>query len=159
MKMKYLYEYRFVLVVLAVILLLTIARSIPGDHFRSGAERNAMPALQGYNLVSKDSPLINAPGALMLTLGTGSYGKLNKDVETINIQPAELTERTLLSKVRKSYGPVIIVSGDMFEASAAWMILAQEGISDLYILEESNERGSFKYQFKTFPEINSPKGE
>jgi hypothetical protein len=152
MEMKYIFEYRFVIAILSVILILTVARTVSGDHFRNGAERNAEPAFDDTNLITLDE-LGEEPGeSLFLNLGMTVDNEFLNEVEAIDVRPGDITDRSLIRKIRRYGGQVVIVSDDLSVSASAWMILAQKGINDLYILEESNEWGSFKYQFNPVQE-------
>lgn len=148
MKMKFISEYRIVAAVLLPLLVLAAARSLTGDHFRNGAERNALTALNGTNLVSPAALKDDMPEALLIILDGNAESESLIDRRTISLKPGEIADKQVIKTIKRENGPVILVSGDRSLVAASWMILAQKGVRNLYILTDSNDWGQFKYEFR-----------
>jgi hypothetical protein len=126
--MKILKRYSFLLYVLLPVMALIMLRYLPGDHFHPGTRHNATPALNGENILNSDS-LEDMPGDIhLLKVGAGSDADL---------QPGDLHDRSRIRRLKKLSGKIVLVSDNPSDSAIAWMILAQQGVRDLYIVTDN----------------------
>ncbi|MCA1756165.1 MAG: hypothetical protein LC649_01750 [Bacteroidales bacterium] len=137
--MRILKRYSFLLYVLLPVIALIMLRYLPGNHFHPGARKNATPALTGENLVSRDSIEFLGGDILVLTALTG---------EKADLQPSDLHERREVRRLKKFKGKIVLLSENPSEAAMAWMILAQQGVRDLYIATDIGSGRELKYKFR-----------
>jgi len=156
MKTGYIYEYRFVIAVLAIIVGFSVARTVSGNHFRNGAERNAAPAFDGTNLVTMEEMAEKKAGALIINMGMAADNEFLNDMETLNLVPGDINNRDLIRKIKRSAVPVVLVSDEPSLSAAAWMILAQKGVRDIYIMADRSDWNRFKYEFRPGESVSSP---
>jgi hypothetical protein len=126
--MKIVKRYSFLLYVLLPVIALIMLRYLPGNHFHPGARNNATPALTGENLISRDSMESLAGEVLLLRVGKGGEADL---------QPGDLYDRSGIRRLKKFSGNIVLVSENPSEAAITWMILAQQGVRDLYIATDN----------------------
>jgi hypothetical protein len=126
--MKIVKRYSFLLYILLPVIALIMLRYLPGNHFHPGARDNAKPALTGENLISSDSIQYMAGDIHLLKVGTG---------DDADLHPADLHKSSEIRRMKKYKGKIVLVSENPSEAAIAWMILAQQGVRDLYIATDN----------------------
>jgi hypothetical protein len=126
--MKTVKRYGFLLYVILPVIALILLRYLPGDHFYPCARHNATPALTGENLLSSDSVPLMAGEIHILKVGTAS---------DTDLQPGDLHDRSEVRRLKKMSGKIVLLSENPSESAIAWMILAQQGVRDLYIATDN----------------------
>ena len=142
------YKYRSVILVLLLVILLMGIRLLAGDHFRHGAKKNAMPALSRSNTMELSQIDLLKTKALLVYLDRESEVNPATDVNVFYLKPGDLLSRQTVRDIRKSEGPVILLSDDPTVSARAWMLLAQKGITNLYIFAGKEDNENFKYEFR-----------
>jgi len=133
--MKLLKQYRFVLIVFVLMALLVLFRSFSRTGFRYDAARWAESSVQGSNLLTVDQLSALTGEILLLNLGSepGLPGQLMD--KTVTMSPESITLKENLRLIRKHRGPVVLFSDDSSFSARVWMVLAEMGMKNVYILQ------------------------
>lgn len=142
------YKYRSVILILLAVIFLLGARLLAVDHFRHGAEKNAMPAISGGNTIELSQLDLLRANALLVYLDREPEVNIDTNMSVLYLKPGELLSKQTLRYIRKSGGPTILLSGDPTVSARAWMLLAQKGIANLFILAGEEDIENFKYKFR-----------
>jgi hypothetical protein len=142
------YKYRSVILILLVVIFLLGIRLLAGDHFRHGAKKNALPALSGSNTMELSQFDLLKTKALLVYLDKESEVNVATDVNVLYLKPGELLSKQTVRYIRKSEGPIILLSDDPTISARAWMLLAQKGITNLFIFARKEDIENFKYEFQ-----------
>ncbi len=142
------YKYRSVILVLLVVIFLLVIRWLAGDHFRHGAKKNALPALSRSNTMELSQIDLLKTKALLVYLDKESEVNVATDVNVLYLKPGELLSRQTVRYIRKSEGPIILLSDDPTVSARAWMLLAQKGITNLFVFAGKEYTENFKYEFR-----------
>ena len=145
---EFISKYKIVLLILALVISLVGYRTFFNDHFKNGAEKNALPALTGSNLIERSDPDFLASTALWVFIDQEQNEQTGMHSNAIKVNSNEILSRELLKRIRKNKGPVMLISDDPALSARAWMLLAQKGIDKLFIVSEVKNTEQFKYQFR-----------
>lgn len=146
--MKFIRKYMFVLPVILLVTALFLLRFFSNDHFRNGAEINAAPAISGSNMLLPTSENLSKEEALYINLDQGSNPYQELDGKILAIDPKSLLSSESLKLIETADGPVILVSSDITILARSWMLLAQKGVRNLYIITSDNSQEVLKYEFR-----------
>lgn len=135
--MKFLKQYRIILAVFLLVLILVLIRTISPGNFKYDAVKWAEPSASGSNLINEAQLDAMTGKRLLVDLGSepvsdGRFGNI-----TVRVDPGSILDKPNLKLIRKNGGPVILYSDDISEVARIWMILSEMGIKELYILSES----------------------
>jgi hypothetical protein len=132
--MKFLKQYRFVLIIILVMGVLVVFRSFSRTSFRYDAARWAETSVQGSNLLTVDQ-LSTLTGEIML-LNLGSEADLSGSLqdEAVTVKPESITDKANLKLIRNHKGPVLLFSDDLSVSARVWMVLSEMGMKNIYIL-------------------------
>lgn len=154
MMLKALFEtYKWVFLIFAFVLLLLGIRFFAGDQFKPGAEKNAIPALSGTNIVDVSQIEQMNQKVMLVYLDDEKSLEPVADFEVSVFNIEDLVNGEMVEELKKFKSPKILVSEDPSVAAIAWMILAQKGIESLFIFGELGDLENFNYSFK--PEISA----
>jgi len=133
--MKFMKQYRFVIIIFLVLVVLVLFRSFSGNSFRYDAARWAEPSAMGSNLLTVDQ-LSTLTGEIML-LNMGSEADLPGSLqdEAVNVSPESVTDKNTMKLIRKHRGPVLLLSDDGSVSARVWMVLSEMGMKNVYILQ------------------------
>ena len=135
--MKFLKQYRIILAVFLLVLILVLVRTISPGNFKYDAVRWAEPSATGSNIIN-EAQLDSMTGKkLLVDLGAEPVSDSRFGNITIRMDPGSILDKPNLKLIRKNRGPVILYSDDISEVARIWMILSEMGIKELYILSES----------------------
>jgi hypothetical protein len=140
--------YKWVFLITAFVLLLLGIRFFVGDHFRPGAEKNAIPALTGTNIVDISQIEQMTQKVMFVYLDDEKSLEANAEFEVSVFNIEDLLSGEMVEELKKFKSPKILVSEDPSVAARAWMILAQKGIENLFIFGELGDLENFDYSFK-----------
>ncbi len=140
--------YKIVIGILLIVLILVVIRFLNGDHFKNGAEKNALAALLKSNIISRSQVKQIEPNATFIYLGSKAEGMEPENIETITMDSEEILNKQNLQLIQKIKGSIVLVSEDQTLSARIWMLLAQKGIDNLYILTDKEDIESFKYKFQ-----------
>jgi rhodanese-related sulfurtransferase len=132
--MKFLKQYRFVLLIFLLLVVLVLFRSFSRTGFRYDAARWAEASVDGSNLLTVDR-LSAITGEIML-LNLGSEADLPGELQNkaLTVSPESITGRENLKQIRKHKGPVILYSANGSVSARVWMVLSEMGMKNIYIL-------------------------
>lgn len=136
--MKLLKQYSFILIVFLLMVVLVLFRLFSRTGFRYDAARLAESSVQGTNIVYQNQPAPPMDGAVVvlnLEGDTRSLGKLQD--EAVTVSPESITDKNILNLIRTHKGPVLIYSDDSSVSARVWMVLAEMGMENVYILRVS----------------------
>jgi len=134
--MKFLRQYRFVLMVFLLMVVLVLFRSFGGNNFRYDAARWAESSVKGSNLLTVDQLSAMTGAVLVLNLGDEADLPGQLRPKTVIMRPESITGKENLRLIRKHRGPVILFSDDASTSARVWMILSEMGMRDVYILRD-----------------------
>lgn len=135
--MKFLKQYRIILAVFFLILIIVLIRTISPGNFKYDAAKWAEPSATGSNIINEAQLDAMTGKKLLVDLGRepvsdGRFGNM-----TVRVDPGSILDKPNLKLIRKNKGPVILYSENISEAARIWMILSEMGVKELYILSES----------------------
>jgi hypothetical protein len=139
--MKFLKQYRIILAVFLLVLILVLIRTISPGNFKYDAVKWAEPSVTGSNVIDvAQMDAINGK-KLLVDLGAKPVADNRFGNITVKMDPGSILDKPYLKLIRKNRGPVVLYSENISEVARIWMILSEMGIKDLYILSESaNEK-------------------
>lgn len=133
--------------ILVLIILVLVVIRINGTHsFRPGAERIAEAALKHSNLLDTAGLYqLSATPVLLLLDTTCVVPAIGNKVVPASYD--ELFRPPLLKKLRNAKAPLVLVSKDLKVSAMIWMVLAQAGVKDMYILCDPEKTEAFPYLY------------
>jgi rhodanese-related sulfurtransferase len=134
--MKFLKQYRFVLIIFLVIVALVLLRSFSRTGFRYDAARWAESSVDGSNLLTADQLSTLTGEVMLLNLGSEAAIPDEIQVKVLNMNAESITGKENLTLIRKHRGPVILYSDDPSVSARAWMILSEMGMKNVYIFQD-----------------------
>lgn len=135
--MKFLKQYRIIIAVFLLVLLVVLIRTISPGNFKYDAVKWAEPTATGSNMIN-EAQLDSMTGKkLMVDLGTVPVSASRFGNITVRMDPGSILDKPNLRLIRNNRGPVVLYSEDISEVAGIWMILSELGVKDLYILSES----------------------
>ncbi len=141
-------KYRWVLLILLLIVLLLLSRLYIGDHFKPGAEKNAIPALSESNTMDLSQIELSNPKVILVYLDDVSVLEINAQLDVFVYEPEELISSQNIRELRKLKVPIVLVSEDPSVSARTWMLLAQKGVKNIFIYSEQGSVDSFKNEFR-----------
>ena len=151
-------NWELVLVVLALTVLV-LFRSISNNHFKSDAKKWAAPSMNQSNTIT---------GEMLVTLKE-TYRLIDLDKDSIQkaivlnserIDPDSLFARKYITSIKEFKGKVILYSSNPGVSARMWMLLSQMGLSNIYILTDSdNEVLKYTLKHDSLPGISSNRKE
>ncbi len=129
------------------LVLLLIIFQLSGNNFRQGAENYAKDALEGKNLISPEE--FSKTKGSVIRIGNGTN---EPDIAISNLYLLDSEESLLTSSsiraIKKLAPPRIIIADSYASEARAYMLLAQKGIKDLYLLDNIKKEMLLKYEFR-----------
>lgn len=135
--MKFLKQYRIILAVFLLVLILVLIRTISPGNFKYDAVKWAEPSVTGSNIINEVQLDAMTGKKLLVDLGREPVSDSLFGNITVRVDPGSILDKTNLKLIRKNRGPVVLYSEDISEVARIWMILSEMGVKDLYILSES----------------------
>ncbi len=132
--MKFIKQYRLVLPLFLLVVILVLIRTFSQKNFRYDAVKWAEPSAIGSNILTKDQIATLSGEILLINLGNDAAIDEQFQGNTMNINPDSILEKTNLMRIRKNKGPVILYSGDNSVSARVWMVLSEMGMKNIYIL-------------------------
>jgi hypothetical protein len=154
--MELLKNYKVVITVVLIVLVLVVIRSAGVNHFKSDAKKWAEPSFRQLNAITPDQ--------VKLLKGNKLAVNLDKDPITIsgitgdlqNIAADSILSKQHLSTILNHDGPVLLLSSDPGLSARIWMVLSQMGRKNIYILTSTTDNEVLKYKFQpeSLPDTN-----
>ena len=154
--MELLKNYKVIITIVLIVLVLVVIRSAGVNHFKSDAKKWAGPSFIQSNAIT--------PEQVKLLKGNNLAICLDKDPSTIggitgdlqNISADSILSKEHLSTILKHDGPVLLLSSDPGLSARIWMVLSQMGRKNIYILTSSTDNEVLKYKFRpeSMPDTN-----
>ena len=147
----FLKKYKFLVIVLILAVLVAV-RLLFTDHFKQGAEKNALPALTQSNVMQPSDPKFMAATSLVVYIDSPKQ-RFSTHSNVLEVNSAEILNKTTLKAIKRSER-AILVSDDPSLTARCWMLLAQKGVTDLFVYFSGDEE-DLKYQFQPDSAINA----
>jgi hypothetical protein len=139
--MKFLKQYRIILAIFLLVLIVVLIRTISPGNFKYDAVKWAEPSATGSNIISEAQLDAMTGKKLLVDLGTVPVSDSRFGNITVKMEPESILDKPNMKLIRKNRGPIVLYSDNISEAAKVWMILTEIGIKNLYILSESaNEK-------------------
>lgn len=155
--MEIIRKYKVVLIIVLPLMILVLARSVSGNHFKTDAKKWAEPSFLRTNILTKDHLPGLAGQILFIGLDKKDSLETNSMGTRLDIPPDELLVKDNFRIIKNHKGPVLICSSDAGISARVWMVLSQMGIKDIYIFVNKNDNEAFKNKFRpdtlTQPEL------
>lgn len=135
--MKFIKQYWLVLPLFLLAVILVLSRTFSQKNFRYDAVKWAEPSAIGSNILTEDQIATLSGEILLISLGNEASIDRQFQVNTMNINPESILEKTNLMRIRKNNGPVILYSGDNSVSARVWMVLSEMGMKNIYILKKN----------------------
>lgn len=127
---------RIVLIVVLPVILLILLYNSGNRHFTADTAKAALPAQKNANLIAPENLDKLKGEKLIINIDDSAELSENQGREKrIRIPASELTKSENIKKLKRNHGALIIESADNDKAARAWMLLAQLGVDNLYILQ------------------------
>lgn len=139
-------KFRFTILTVGIVLVLVIFRMTDGNLFKNGAEKNALPALSGENIMQPSDPKFLADNTLLVYIDNPKF-KYATHSNFMDVESDHLLDRDVVKELKRHEGNIVLMADNDSVKARAWMLLAQKGVKNCYIaLVNSGER--FNHQFE-----------
>jgi hypothetical protein len=154
--MELLKNYKVVISVVLIVLVLVVIRSAGINHFKSDAKKWAEPSFNKSNAITPDQVKLLKGDDLVINLDKDLTftGTIQGDLQ--NISADSILSKKHLNTILKHEGPVLLLSSDPGLSARIWMVLSQMGCKNIYILTSSTDNEVLKYKFhpESMPDTN-----
>ncbi|HLN21942.1 MAG TPA: hypothetical protein VK213_12690 [Bacteroidales bacterium] len=140
--------------VILVVIISVVFRFSGTNRFRPDAFRHALPSVDGKNIISSDKVVAMVGKKLVVRLD--SIGSIDGIKDVLTISPSGILSEENISAIRKNKGPVLLLSGDPSLSARTWMLLAQKGVKEVYIISDKDDeeiKNKFRRDTLIKPEI------
>lgn len=134
--MQFLKQYRIILAVFLLILILVLIRTMNPGNFKYDAVKWAEPSATGSNIIDEAQMYALTGKKLLVDMGNEPVSASRFGDISVRMDPGSILDKPNIRQIRRNKGPVILFSGNISEAAKVWMILSEMGVKDLYILSE-----------------------
>ncbi|HEX2921172.1 MAG TPA: hypothetical protein VHO50_08410 [Bacteroidales bacterium] len=143
--------------VLTIVLIMTvlavfIIRSASDIFFKPDAYKNAIKTIKGSDFILSEK-VASLPGNKLIVLLDGNGVIEMSSATIISSSSDSILEKKFFDLIAKNKGPILLSSTDQSVSARVWMILAQKGIDNLYILASSDDEVS-KNKFRVDTVLN-----
>ncbi|GEM_PF-6648978 len=145
--MKTEYKNKIILLISSFLVLILIITQLRGNNFRQGAENYSRDALENNNFITLADFNSSAQGSI-IKLGNPEIPDNIKKAEIISLDPRSLLNPSGIRSIRKSSPPRIIIADSPSNKAITWILLAQKGIKEIYLMAEDKEEMALKYEFR-----------
>jgi rhodanese-related sulfurtransferase len=154
--MELLKNYKVVISIVLIVLVLVVIRSAGVNHFKSDAKKWAEPSFRQSNTLTVDQAKLLRGNNLAINLDKDltSISGIPGDIQ--NISADSILSKEHLSTILNHDGPVLLLSSDPGLSARIWMVLSQMGRKNIYILTSSTDNEVLKYKFRpeSMPDTN-----
>jgi hypothetical protein len=146
--MELLKNYKVVITLVLIVLVLVVVRSAGVNHFKSDAKKWAEPSFRQSNTITPEQVKLLKGNSLAICLDKdpSAIGGINGDL--LNISADSILDKKHLSTILKHDGPVLLLSTDPGLSARIWMLLSQMGRKNIYILTSTTDNEVLKYKFQ-----------
>ncbi|NQU51921.1 MAG: rhodanese-like domain-containing protein [Bacteroidetes bacterium] len=138
----------FVILLIAITLILVIARNSNKNLFKKDAQYAIDVATKSINSISAVELKKLSPQYLIVDLNTANNYNSSQFQNSINIPFKNVLDKTNRKVLGKAKGEIVLFSNDVSTASKAWVILNQLGFENVFILRSEENPEVFKYKFQ-----------
>lgn len=131
-------KFRSIIILSLVFFLLIIYRSFSLSGFRYDAPKMAERSIYGSNLITESGINDLSDNSILVVLDSSEYSLNKYGFQSIRISPDSILSRKNLKLLKSYKGSVILTSSDNAISARIWMILAQKGFRNIFILPGKN---------------------
>ncbi len=146
--MKQLKSLKFVLLVIALLLVLVIARNSNRDLFKADVKTVLESARNKKNTISIDELNKRNNNWVLVNLGRKNIPDSIHSENSIQLPFENLLDQQNRKILKEVNGDLILYSEDAAITAQTWVILNQLGFQDIYILETGEDPEVLKYKFQ-----------
>jgi hypothetical protein len=146
-------KYGIILAIVLPVVLLVVIRSAGTGHFGNDAAKLSAPSINQSNIITTDKLSSLRGDILIISLSEPFPANMTSDYKTISIQTDSILTKKYLKIIKGNDGPVVLFSSDPALSARIWIILANMGIKNLFILNDSTDGETMKYKFQ--PDISA----
>jgi hypothetical protein len=154
--MELLKNYKVVVSVVLIVLILVVIRSASVNHFKSDAKKWAEPSFRQSNAINPEQVKLLKGNNLVISLDKDPIVLSGITGDLQNITADSILSKKHLSTILNHNGPVLLFSSDPGLSARIWMVLSQMGRKNIYILTSTidNEVLRYKFQPESMPDTN-----
>jgi rhodanese-related sulfurtransferase len=132
--MKFIKQYRLVILIFSLVILLILLRSFNHNIFRYDAVKWAEQSVLRSNILTEAQAGSIKGDKLFIALGNEvTVSKQFLDI-TLRIDPESILKKGNLAILRRNKGPVILVCDQSTVSAKVWMVLSEMGLKNIYII-------------------------
>ena len=146
-------KFRFTILTVGIVLILVVFRLGDGNRFMGGAAKNAEASFTGENVMQPSDPKFLANSTLLVYIDDPEF-RYSLHSNFMDVESGHLLDREVLKELKHHKGAIVLVADSDSVKARAWMLLAQKGIKDCYIIMvNTGER--FQHQFNADTSITA----
>lgn len=145
--MSLLKNFRTPLIIVIITILVITYRLISPGGFRPDAKKWAEPSFTGSNVVSREAAIALPGTKLVVLLDPAEEDGLKADPSVVMLHPGSVLSKNDIKTIKNHEGPVLLLSTEPALSARTWMVLAQRGMKNLYIINNQNDE-ILKYKFR-----------
>jgi hypothetical protein len=146
--MELLKNYRVVITVVLIVLVLVVIRSTGVNHFKNDAKKWADPSVTQSNTLTPEQARNLTGNSLTINLDNRMIPGDEVTGDIRNIRADSVLSKNIIKLVVRHKGPVLIYSSQPALSARIWMVLSQMGCREIYILTKETENEAIKYKFQ-----------
>jgi len=132
--MKVLKQYWIVLLIILATITAVFVKGFSRNSFRYDAVKRAEPSVNKANIITPGQTARLPGDILWIDLDGVKNFSTGPDEKVISIPADSILTKTYKKLIFKHKGSIVIKSADKAISAGVWMILAQMGIKNVYIL-------------------------
>jgi hypothetical protein len=146
--MEPLKNYRVIITLVLIVLVLVVIRSAGVNHFKNDAKKWADPSVKKLNTITVEQARNLKGNCLTINLDNKMIpgNEITGDIR--NIRADSVLSKNILKSVVRHKGPVLLYSSQPALSARIWMVLSQMGCREIYILTEEIENETIRYKFQ-----------
>jgi hypothetical protein len=153
-------QYGLIAAIIMAIIVVLVLRNTSNTFFKPDAFKHAEPTMSGSEKITPEKAGILPGNKLIVILDNSAIYSI-PSASVVSFPPDSILEKGYLSRITNNKGPVLLASADQSVSARIWMILAQKGIEDLYILTSEDDevlKNQFRDDTGIMKKLPSPDG-
>lgn len=146
--MEILKNYKAVITIIFIVLVLVLIRSTGINHFRNDAKRWTEPTINQSNTITLEKARLLSGKILLINLDKTISLPIGITADIRNIPADSLLAGKHFKIIRNHEGPILIISIDPGLSARIWMLLSQMGIKNVFIFTKTTDNEVLKYKFR-----------
>jgi hypothetical protein len=146
--MAILKNYKLVITVVFIVLVLVVIRSTGVKHFKNDTIRWAEPSFTRSNIVTPEQVKSLKGNKLTINLDIKMIPGEEITGDLRNIPADSILNKNITKSILKHNGPVLIYSAQPALSARIWMVLSQLGRRNIFILSNNTDNEILKYKFR-----------